>query len=580
MADEIDRYLESMIQIHGGANILDRILKFTNNDKKKEEANKKISEFMNIDGDVIDSNKRMIKNAIITSPTQMGKTKYVIDACKLNENTGKLIIISCDNIRIQLSQLKARLTEENVINFNINNVSAPVVCGRLKNKKSVVIIMMNNHSQISKLTKLIIKMKFIKNPTRYVFFHDEADTINKTDIVVSEAYSDRSIGISHRSWANLMDMIENSLIPSNRFWISATPENCSAISKIIGKDIIVLPHDENYRGITGHTNWDLKNDLNPMSHFKYEIERIRDIGVGRAGEVILYCVDRRNKLQDEISKTLSTDYNCVTCCFNMNASMIYFNGLPIRGLINKRDTISTILEKTRDFCASRNSPFVVVGYNLMNRGMSFVAKGESPPSATVMFYSGGVTSHVVGLAQRFGRITGTSRPDLNRRHIYCSDGMYKDYLNYLKNQEMAWNSLGLEANKEIDVFKILKNMGDNANLLIRPLDRPTLCTVNKEYRRIGSFFKRSIDINDGKMKRLIDSWSDPNNSDEIAKIFRRMISNHGRLEHRLVLQALGDGPTSAMANPSHPRDYHLIFRKENGYFYIKDQVHVYLNRRL
>ena len=540
-----------------------------------EEAGSKLDSYMKMDGELVGTQKRLVKNVIITSPTQVGKTKYVIDACKRSENLGQLIVISCDNSLVQLNQLKSRLLEAGVCHYPVTKASVAVVGGILANGKSVVIVMLNNVSQICKLSSLINGIGFVSCPSRFIFFHDEADMLNKSDNV--DEISKIGVPLSHRRWVGLMDTLEKTCIPTNRFWISATPENCSSISRVSGADILVLPPVDTYRGVSDHIDWspdDLEND-----YLGDEIERIREITVEFSGEVILYCVDRINTGQDQLARGISEKYNCITCSYNMGDIILYQSGSVLRGVIGKKDSISVVLDKTREICLSENAPMVIVGYNLMNRGVSFVAEGYNPPTATVMFYHGGVKSHVVGLAQRFGRITGTSRPDISRRIVYCSSAVYRDYTGYLANQNLVWNALSDVENNGRTICSILSSI-EGVVPLSRPLDRPTLKSVNSEYSDSCSSDSDSVgssSFDENKMKRLVNSWKLIGNNTAIARVFRRMMGCGGKMESTLVREYFtSSGAIDALVS-NHNNGWNLIFKKDSRYHYIRQEALDYYN---
>jgi hypothetical protein len=124
-----------------------------------------------------------------------------------------------------------------------------------------------------------------------------------------------------------------------------------------------------------------------------------------------------------------------------------------------------------------------------------------------MFYSGGSTTHIVGIAQKFGRICGTSRPDIQRRVVYCADSVYEDYKSYLKNQEQIFKKLS-GAGMEMTMAEILADSGQ-ALPVRRSLDRPALKIVNKEYSSSSSSTGGSdsdTEYDTSKMHRLIDKW--------------------------------------------------------------------------
>jgi len=130
----------------------------------------------------------------------------------------------------------------------------------------------------------------------------------------------------------------------------------------------------------------------------------------------------------------------------------------------------------------------------MNRGLSFVGKGIDPLTATVMFYKAGLNSHAVGMVQKFGRITGSARPDLYNRKIYCSQAAYEDYTGYIENQNAVYNAL-LDY-PELNMTQILGLVVSRK--LNRPVDRPVLKKVNKEYSQ-NSSSDSGVDMEDARV---------------------------------------------------------------------------------
>jgi hypothetical protein len=428
--------------------------------------------------------------------------------------------------------------------------------------------MMNNGVQITKLEKFLCQLRFLVIPSRFLFFHDEADMLNKSDDI--SEITTQSISISHRKWVGLFDILEKFCIPINRFWVSATPENCSSIARITGSDIIVLPRGRNYVGVNAWSEWDGVCEIS----VKNEVERIREL---KNGEVILYCADKTNITQNSSAKNLSLKYNCVTCSFNMKRAVVYKNGVIVTGLIDKKDGIDIILEKTRKLCIG--FPMIVVGFVLMNRGVSFVATGSLPPTATVMFYSGSAGSHIVGIAQRFGRICGTSRFDLPVRKIYCSDSVREDYIGYLQNQSKVWEALSSTANRGKTICEILSECSD-VNLLSRPLDRKVLRKVNSDYSdscSSGSDVESdadvnlSVDLDLDKMHRLVKSWKGSKGG-KVGAMFREMISRGGKMESATVREKLPKTNYDATTNSNTSLKWSLIFKKDGRYHYIRDEA--------
>jgi Ni2+-binding GTPase involved in maturation of urease and hydrogenase len=78
----------------------------------------KIDIFMNEDRMLIDDNRREIKNVVVTSPTQNGKTQYLIDAIKRRPSGGEIFVISCDNSKVQRQQMMERLNSNGIVKVN------------------------------------------------------------------------------------------------------------------------------------------------------------------------------------------------------------------------------------------------------------------------------------------------------------------------------------------------------------------------------------------------------------------------------------------------------------------------------
>jgi hypothetical protein len=518
--------------------------------------------YINAEEETVNRTFMYVKNIIVTSPTQLGKTRYVIDACKRVQNDRNVIIISCDNSISQLAQLNERLGRENVEHLTLKSTKASEICSVISSGKSIVVTMINNSACIEKLQKLLLGVQVGCTVNKYLLFHDEADTLNKADSI--EDIDDNKVAISHRKWMQTVRILENARIPVKRFWISATPENCSNISRITGKDILVLPANVNYRPVSNFVEWDGED----TSSLAQEIDRIK---TRRSGEIILYCVEKTNMEQMQTALSISREFGCVTCCHNMSGSSIFRDGNFVE-TVNRQTSIADVIANHGDIS-------VIVGFNVMNRGISFVSSEicEFPKSATVMFYSGGKGSHVVGIAQRFGRICGTSRPDISRRVIYCSSKVYEDYSGYIHNQSKVWESLSSGGTSTMS--EILSGCS-GVTSLSRPLDRPALKKVNSDYTWScsgSSSSSGSVDMDLDKMRRLIKSWKVTTNNTAVAKLFREMVQNGAKLNNQRVLEIMGSGPMSSMTLENYTRKWILVFRKEGRYHHIRDEAIAYYN---
>jgi hypothetical protein len=124
-------------------------------------------------------------------------------------------------------------------------------------------------------------------------------------------------------------------------------------------------------------------------------------------------------------------------------------------------------------CKEVGSPIIVtIGMDLMARGISFVSseKAIDTVAATTMIYKPGTTMHAVGLCQTIGRITGTARPDLQRR-LYASKSVIENFINYNENQKQYLKEIS--RNENVVTNEIMKTIELNKKLS-RPMDRKKL----------------------------------------------------------------------------------------------------------
>jgi hypothetical protein len=181
-------------------------------------------------------------------------------------------------------------------------------------------------------------------------------------------------------------------------------------------------------------------------------------------------------------------------------------------------------------------------------------------------------SYAVGIAQRFGRICGKSRPDILRRVVYCSDAVYNDYVGYLANQSVVFKGL----THGMTMAKILENSGECVKLK-RPLDRPALKKVNMEYRE-ASRVVASVDMDLDKMRRLVSSWRVEGASGNVGRLFRLMMANDGyKMESCMVRDIIGRNSYDSIAGENRTLHWNLVFRKEGRYHYIRQEAIDYYN---
>lgn len=501
----------------------------------------------------------VVKHTIVTAPTQVGKTNSIIELCKASE--GWLSVISCDDRVDQMNQLYSRVKNNGINAYKLDTASIDKIAEHVSENENVVIVILNNKSQVYKLTCLLERVSMKTAFSNYLCIHDESDMIIKSDDITDMLNT--KIAASHREWIKHFETVKSFKVPIRRIWVTATCENCSHLYDIEGKDIIVLPTPEEYRPINVHVPWNGDNKV-----LYKEIERIRG---EKNGEVILYCYEKLIANQLQMAKDLSKERNCASIVYNSDGTVIFFGGKQI----DFDQSIDDLLERIKRLPL----PVVIFGSELMNRGLSFVGKGLDPLTATVMFYKAGLKTHVVGMAQKFGRITGTARPDLENRKIYCTQGAYEDYKGYLENQRAIYDVL--EKYPELNMTEILEIV--DSKKLHRPVDRPVLKKVNKEYSvssgtdSMDSRDSRDsgVDLDLDKMKRLVSSWTKVGNTTDVAKLFRSMVENGGMLLNGRVKELLSHLAPQFYDNITqqrHSNKWNTVFTKDILRHYIRDEA--------
>lgn len=589
-----DQQREKVAQTMSNINVHNR------NEDKTENFTKKIIEKEN------EKNIRYVRfvesksvNGIITSATQVGKTDAAIRFIKTCFEYNTPVIVSTDNKTDQQEQMFNRIEKD----FISEDVTLLKVTDRKFKKdlkeciesgnKRFVIFCLDNSSQIEKLIEQLTscytrvpKMLEIK---RLAIISDEGDTVAKdkdTNIISGDQAK------SHQKWLELRDTINNNMggIELKRIFLTATPESVVQLYDIDCADVMKLETPSNYTGYDKIQHIDITDDLTVGEKVKSEVNRVKAAGTN---EVILYCIDR--KIEDGHNVLLqhfTNELNCIVNTYNGNGiSTIFKNEHQGERFERRLNTNNVKFSKNGNIYQMKDLTIrlfysmmksigencvLTIGKDLICRGISYVGSDiEAPLTATTMFYRPGKTINAVNIDQTIGRITGCAMQSLQRR-LYCPLDVYESYVNFNKNQEMYIKEITKEGKtgttkETVDnlVFKSYKH----------PIDRPKLDiqmnTESDEETEIGN----TEDVNLDKMARLIDSWKNVNNSTEIAKVFRRMINNEGKLESNLVKEMVftnSSGVYSSMTSKNHPNRWSLIFRKENGYHYLRNEVLEYL----
>ena len=320
-------------------------------------------------------------------------------------------------------------------------------------------------------------------------------------------------------------------IELKRVFVTATPENVVYKYKI--EHVIRLSVPNNYIGYDKIQY----NQVEDPKHIKDILieEQNRRI-LQKENGVILYCIDKKiGKGQDPTFVSLCSYLQCVVNTYNGNGITARVNNEHFETRLRKFVSLNNKVKHNkhivytdestnetkniwnikgmaiRDFyqiCKEINSGIIVtIGMDLMSRGISFVSseKATDTVAATTMIYKPGMTMHAVGLCQTIGRITGTARPDLQRR-LYASKSVIENYINYNENQKQYLKEI--VKNDNIVSNEIMKTIELNKKLS-RPMDRTKL-GLKPMYKRESESESESEGEIDGVDLKKLNKWFNDN----------------------------------------------------------------------
>lgn len=528
---------------------------------------------------------RIPRNIVIASPTQNGKTQQIINVIT-SAYPFTLTVVSCDNKTDQLEQFVGRLKEQ--YSGDIFQLSGSIKPAQLKkiiksyntqaSNKRIVLVLLNNNSQCKKLRNSIHTILNTAgiDIVKYQLIHDEADLVNKSD--KAEFNGDVPVAVVHTEWLSHLHDLKNypKIKQIKRLWVSATPENCSLIKDVKAKDILVLPRSVDYRSQIKFTEWN--GNLDKVSK---EVQRINR---AKSREAILYCTEATNSGQEAIAKKLVGTMRCPVVLYNGEGIVVR---VPLRLPEKHKKSLPQVMESL-----SRTHPgaIIIVGHALMSRGISFVATDDDcsgfPVTATVMFYNGSSSIHTVGIAQRIGRITGKSRPDIIERRLYSQFDIYDSYCKYLKNQNSIYEFLESSENAELLVADILKTkMVPNLEIIKRPIDRKEVMEAFGPYKAAcitsQSPNKPKVRAQEEcveKMQKLVTSWTAEGNTTDISKIFKAIYDSPGHkmlsVDVKNLVKDLGAVASffSQLTGKTHESNWRLVFLKDSQFHFINPQA--------
>jgi hypothetical protein len=113
------------------------------------------------------------------------------------------------------------------------------------------------------------------------------------------------------------------------------------------------------------------------------------------------------------------------------------------------------------------------------------------------------------------------------------------------------------------------------------LDRPALKNVNSDYSdscssvSVGS--RGSVDMDLDVMKRHVRRWKNEVNETAVAKLFREMVANGGRLENDETSKYFESPGAYNALTSIHMSNHNSVFRKDNSHHYVRQEAIDYYN---
>jgi hypothetical protein len=468
-----------------------------------------------------------------------------------------------------------------------------------KNNKKIVMFCLDNATQIRKLRRAIMSVRGLRiKLEKIAIIHDEGDVITK-DCNIEDIENDQSE--SHKEWLILTQYISQEEIELKRIFVTATPENVVYKYKI--EDVIRLRVPNNYIGYDKIKYVQLDDKIRIK---KILIEEQNRRILEKENGVILYCVDKKiEDGQDETFVSVCSYLECVVNTYNGNGITARVNNEKFEEHLEKFVSLNNKVKKNKKIIYTDESTnetknvwnikglaikdfyqickeigagiIVTIGMDLMARGISFVSseKAIDTVAATTMLYKPGTTMHAVGLCQTIGRITGTARPDLQRR-LYASKSVIENFINYNENQKQYLKEIS--RNENVVTNEIMKTIELNKKLT-RSIDRKKLGL--KPMYKSESETESETESEGERMKKLINNWWNADTkTGKILKFVYDSETGVSEMELKEFIKNTGSENSTGMYNHmiSNGKEYKLVFeRTSNEITKIKNEAREYIN---
>lgn len=167
--------------------------------------------------------KAKVVSSIITSKSRADKTESITQL--ILNSKGWLTVLSCDNNKDQLLQIKHHLLKQNINVYEVKMTDKLVdkVVNHLSNNENVVLIMLNNNIQVKRTTEFITKIRNIRRIEKYLCIHNEEDMVNNTDQL--HDIWNNELPEKRKEWIRHFETTNFGFKKVRRIWVVTTPKN-------------------------------------------------------------------------------------------------------------------------------------------------------------------------------------------------------------------------------------------------------------------------------------------------------------------------------------------------------------------
>ena len=175
----------------------------------------------------------------------------------------------------------------------------------------------------------------------------------------------------------------------------------------------------------------------------------------------------------------------------------------------------------------------------------------------------------------------------NPRHKVARVEILDDFLIWVKNNNYPTKNRIMCRTAISSIFKdvLIENLENILGLKIQDVCKINYngCFVGVTHSKfpfVGNETCSKVKLTDDDlMKKQIDSWSDINNNTNIAKIFKKIIINT-KISQQDIKTIMNHKHMIDITLNTRKTNWHLVFKKDNEYFYLLENALQYYNSKL